>query len=229
MNTAEHAHDVLQTRDFVVDVRYLPQEFGYLENEIQIKKSRFIARLTRIASEDEYKSFIEQARKDNHGCRHVCSAAVYRDGGQVITRSSDDGEPSGTAGRPMLDVLQGSGLMDVAVVVIRYFGGTLLGAGGLVRAYSESTSLVLEGVKRLQRVEREVWQLPISHAEAGRVESDLRAKGIQVIDVEYGSKAVLNLLIADADQARTLIQDVTNGAGRPEVVGVRTVELPLDK
>lgn len=105
------------------------------EAELVEKKSRFIATVRPVASEEEAAAFIEEMKKKYYDARHNCSAFVIGDRGQ-LTRSSDDGEPSGTAGRPMLEVLLGSGIRNIAAVVTRYFGGTLLGTGGLVRAYS---------------------------------------------------------------------------------------------
>ncbi|MGQ4534050.1 IMPACT family protein [Dermabacteraceae bacterium P13115] len=197
----------------------------YRETELVIKRSRFIARAARISNEDEYKAFIDRGRREHHASRHVCSAALYLDGDQVITRSSDDGEPSGTAGRPMLDVVQGSGLVDVGVIVIRYFGGILLGAGGLVHAYSEATSQVLDGIPTKERVRREIWRLNLNHADAGRVESELRAAGVHVADVSYANRVNLDLMVADADETRRLIADITRGACTPEVMGERTLEI----
>ncbi len=109
------------------------------EAELVEKKSRFIATVRPVASEEEAAAFIEEMKKKYYDARHNCSAYVIGSRAQ-ITRSSDDGEPGGTAGRPMLEVLLGSGIRNVAVVVTRYFGGTLLGTGGLVRAYSAQGS-----------------------------------------------------------------------------------------
>lgn len=113
------------------------------QGEIMEKKSRFIADVRKVESEEEATAFIEEIKKKYWDARHHCSAFVIGQKGQ-LTRCSDDGEPSGTAGRPMLEVLLGEGICDIAVVVTRYFGGVLLGTGGLVRAYSAA---VKEGLK----------------------------------------------------------------------------------
>jgi len=105
--------------------------------EVVEKKSRFIANIRQVVSEEEAVNFIEEMKKQYWDAKHNCSAFVIGNKGQ-LTRCSDDGEPSGTAGRPMLEVLLGEEIRNVAVVVTRYFGGTLLGTGGLVRAYSEA-------------------------------------------------------------------------------------------
>ena len=107
------------------------------EGEIVEKKSRFISTIRKCETEEEAVAFIEEMKKKYWDARHNCSAFIIGSRGE-LTRCSDDGEPSGTAGRPMLEVLTGSGIRNIAVVVTRYFGGTLLGTGGLVRAYSKA-------------------------------------------------------------------------------------------
>lgn len=114
--------------------------------EIEEKKSRFIATLCPVETQEEALAFIEEMKKKYWDARHNCSAFVIGDEAQV-TRCNDDGEPSGTAGRPMLEVLLGSGVRNVAVVVTRYFGGTLLGTGGLVRAYTQAVQAGLDSCK----------------------------------------------------------------------------------
>ena len=111
--------------------------------EIVEKKSRFIATCKPVTTEEDAVVFIESVKKQYWDARHNCSAFVIGSKGE-LTRCSDDGEPSGTAGRPMLEILLGEGIRNIAVVVTRYFGGTLLGTGGLVRAYSDA---VREGLK----------------------------------------------------------------------------------
>ena len=114
------------------------------EIDLEIKRSHFLARAQRADCEEEARAFIAAVRSRYPDARHHCSAYIVPSPGALpIERSSDDGEPSGTAGQPMLETLRSSGLTATAVVVTRYFGGTLLGTGGLVRAYSESTTCVL--------------------------------------------------------------------------------------
>ena len=120
---------------------------GIVEEEI--KKSRFICHLKRISSEEEGREFIAQIKKEHHKANHSCSAMIVGDDGQ-IKRSSDDGEPSGTAGVPMLTVLEKQGLTNVVAVVTRYFGGIKLGAGGLIRAYSGSVAHAIEEIGRVE-------------------------------------------------------------------------------
>ena len=116
---------------------------GSGEAEIEVKKSRFIAAVKSCRSEEEARAFIESVRKKHYDARHNCFAFRIGDEKTVLERQSDDGEPQGTAGKPMLEILKGAGLYDVCAVVTRYFGGTLLGTGGLVRAYSDALKQAL--------------------------------------------------------------------------------------
>lgn len=125
--------------------RLIPLET--VENEIMVVNSRFIASLAAVKSVDEARAFIAEVKKQHPSATHHVPAFVIGHGNSTITHCSDDGEPSGTAGRPALAVLQGSGLGNVVVVVTRYFGGTKLGTGGLVRAYGDAVREVLKGVK----------------------------------------------------------------------------------
>jgi len=125
-----------------------------LSHEIEVKKSRFLTLVARVSTPAEAREVVNERKAAMPDARHHCAAfVVSADGAQPFSHSSDDGEPSGTAGRPMLDVLAGSKLVDVVAVVTRYFGGTLLGTGGLVRAYSDSVRECLEGAPVVVRDE----------------------------------------------------------------------------
>ncbi len=132
------------------DAYLLPAE--EVRRELTVFNSRFIATLAPVASVEEAKAFVARIRKEFADASHNVPAYIIGGGNSITEYCSDDGEPSGTSGRPALAVLRGSGLGDVAVVVTRYFGGTLLGKGGLVRAYTEATQLVVQAVPRAQRV-----------------------------------------------------------------------------
>lgn len=178
----------------------LPAE-GLVTHEFEVKRSRFITWIDRAGSEDAARALIHSAREAYPDARHHCSAfVVHVEGAQPIERSSDDGEPSGTAGRPMLEVLKGSGMLDVAAVVIRYFGGIKLGTGGLVSAYTDAVADALPQVRRRRRVVRELVTVNLPHAEAGRVEAELRAHGVDVVGVEYGSLARYTLAFAPGER-----------------------------
>lgn len=177
--------------------------------EIEVKRSRFIAYVARADSETDARTHVETIRKRHWDARHNCSAFVLGPDG-ATARSSDDGEPAGTAGAPILEVIRGVALSDVVVVVTRYFGGTLLGAGGLVRAYSDATRAGLEAAGVRQRRLLRLWDLTVEHADAGRLENELRARGVTVRDVTYADAAILHL--ASDDDLTGLVASVTAGA-----------------
>lgn len=140
-----------------------------LFHEIEIKKSRFLTHLFRVDSEEEARTFIHLITDTYPDARHHCTAFIIAtDGAYPLMHSSDNGEPAGTAGRPMLDVLTGLSLVNTLAVVTRYFGGTLLGSGGLVHAYSSSVSECLEGAKVCERRRIPQWKFLIPHAQAGK-------------------------------------------------------------
>ncbi len=182
------------------------------QGEIMEKKSRFIADVRKVESEEEATAFIEEIKKKYWDARHHCSAFVIGQKGQ-LTRCSDDGEPSGTAGRPMLEVLLGEGICDIAVVVTRYFGGVLLGTGGLVRAYSAA---VKEGLKNCvtgyRRLGTEI-EVQTDYTGLGKLQYLLASRQISPIGEEYGADVKLRLLIPaeKAEDLRTELTDALNG------------------
>ena len=196
-------------------------------NEIEIKRSRFITWIARAETEDEAREVIARARHEFPDARHHCSAfIVHVDGAVPIERSSDDGEPAGTAGKPMLDALRGSGLESAVAVVIRYFGGVKLGAGGLVHAYSESVSQVLEAVPRAEKSLRELISVNLPHADAGRIEAELRTHGVDVVDVAYAAQAQYTFAIAPGSRGEfdDLLAAVTHGTATAREAGTMWVE-----
>lgn len=173
-------------------------------HQLEIKRSRFITVLRRAGTEEEARELLAELRREFHDARHHCSAFVIgpdRD----VQRSNDDGEPSGTAGIPMLEALTKretapgvTDLSDVSAVVVRYFGGILLGAGGLVRAYSESVSSALAEAPLARRSRLRICAASVPHSVAGRLENDLRAAGFVMADTSYGSRdAILRLALPD--------------------------------
>ena len=162
----------------------------YLKEEVtvrqEIKKSKFICVLARIRTPEELKSLIARLKKDYPQATHYCSAMISGS----LTHSSDDGEPSGTAGRPMLDVLAGSKADQIGAVVIRYFGGTLLGKGGLVRAYSGGVADALKEAEFLEAKTFGLYALEVPYDLAGKAEAWLRSKGVSDLEADYGSQAL---------------------------------------
>lgn len=173
-------------------------------HEIEIKRSRFITVLRRAEHEDAARDLVAGLRREFHDARHHCSAFVLGPD-RGIQRSNDDGEPSGTAGVPMLEAIlkretgpEVTDLSDVSAVVVRYFGGILLGAGGLVRAYSESVSAALELAPMVRRRRLRICSASVSHSAAGRLENDLRAAGFAMAGTSYGARdTVLRVAIPD--------------------------------
>ncbi|MDI9895621.1 YigZ family protein [Rhodococcus sp. IEGM 1381] len=201
---------------------------GRVECEIEIKKSRFVAVVDRAATEADARVMIECARKADPAAGHHCSAFMVdaSSADPRIERSNDDGEPGGTAGMPMLEVLRGHHLTNVVAVVSRYFGGTKLGTGGLARAYSGAVIEALTGAAFLTRERREILTLELDHAEVGRVESELRGHGVFVVGTFYAARAVLTVAAANADSLAALVASLTSGRVAPVRSGHMYVEIP---
>ena len=140
------------------------------QSEIEIKKSRFICSLKRIESEEEAKNFIQEIKKEHWKAHHNCSAFVIGEKNE-IQRSSDDGEPSGTAGVPMLEVLKKNQLINVAAVVTRYFGGTKLGTGGLIRAYTHAVSQALSDIGIVEGTLQQEISVMITYPQLGKLQN----------------------------------------------------------
>lgn len=202
-----------------------------VDAEIDVKRSRFLCRLVRIESEAAARAAIDDARKEHWSARHHCSAFVLGASGapDQVRRSHDDGEPSGTAGRPMLEALAGRGFVDCAAVVTRYFGGTLLGAGGLARAYSEVVLAAVDAAHShgqvVERERRELFRLVLNHADAGRIEAELRQRGVLVLGTDYGQQAVLQIADDDAERVTAIVAHVTAGSSELEAIGHEWVDV----
>lgn len=208
---------------------YVRPQPGRYSSEVEIKRSRFIALATRCATEDEARDFIGTIRREYPDARHHCSAFVVQvDAAQPIERSSDDGEPAGTAGQPMLEVLKGwhdpEPLQDVAVVVVRYFGGVKLGTGGLVRAYQEATREVLQQVPLVLRRQLDLYSCEVPHADAGRVEAEVRTAGYTVVGVEYKAAAELAIACEPGAPLPDFLASITSGAVEAHLEGQRWIE-----
>ncbi len=196
-------------------------------HEWEVKRSRFITLIRRVRSEEEAREFIHEVRAGYPDARHHCSAfLIHVDDANPIERSSDDGEPSGTAGKPMLEQLKGSGMLDVAAVVVRYFGGIKLGAGGLVHAYSNSVGDALPQVSQVVRSIRELYTVEFPHADAGRLEAELRARGVEVTDAKYGLAVTYTLAVdpGGREELESTLASLTSGAATLREAGVAWVE-----
>jgi len=187
------------------------------ESEIVIQKSRFLGYFLPVSSEEEAQEALTKIRKQHYDARHCCYAYRVRAGN--VVRSSDDGEPSGTAGAPILSVLTGAGVDDVLCAVVRYFGGVLLGTGGLVRAYGKSASEALAATKITQMIVCRRIQITISYAAFHVVEPSIRAHRYP-FQAEYGELVTLSLLLPEeeTDQFSAWITDRTDGSAKIEVL-----------
>jgi len=209
-----------------------------VRHELEIKRSRFITVLRRAGTEDDARDLVASLRREFHDARHHCSAFIIgpdRD----VQRSSDDGEPSGTAGIPMLEALAKretmpgvADLSDVSAVVVRYFGGVLLGAGGLVRAYSESVSSALAAVSMVRRSRLRICSTAVPPASAGRLENDLRAAGFVMGETSYGGRdTVLRVALPDEpasiEAAAERLRSLTAGTAMLTPEGTEWVDVPL--
>ncbi len=208
----------------------VPADTSASEIDLEIKRSHFLGLAARTTSEAQAREFIASRRALYPDARHHCSAFIIANPGATPTeRSNDDGEPSGTAGKPMLEVLRGSQIFDVTVVVTRYFGGTLLGTGGLVRAYSQATTQALEQLSLCRRSQQYLWQLRAPVAEAGRIEAELRAGGANIVQTRWESQATIELAsaVGNPTELAALVANVTRGQGQLEAAGTKILELPL--
>lgn len=181
------------------------------ETEFVEKRSRFIGRIWHTETEEEALEHIQQMRRQHYDATHNVYAYVIRDGAM---RYSDDGEPQGTAGMPVLEVLRREEVYNVCCVVTRYFGGILLGAGGLVRAYAKSAKLALDcaGISRKQ-----VWEhidLPCPYAMYERMKQVIAACGAQILDTEYGAEIVLHCIVPHAQKENLIAKLIDSSAGR---------------
>jgi len=185
------------------------------EAELVEKKSRFIATVRPVASEEEAAAFIEEMKKKYYDARHNCSAFVIGDRGQ-LTRSSDDGEPSGTAGRPMLEVLLGSGIRNIAAVVTRYFGGTLLGTGGLVRAYSGVLKEALAKCETARQHFGVRMKIKADYNAVGKLQYILAGRGIAIEDSVYAADVEMTVIAPIEEYDRLCKELVEATSGRAE-------------
>lgn len=164
--------------------------------EITEKKSRFIATLAPVSTAEEAADFVRDIRKQHWNAKHHCSAWIIG-ADQAILHSSDDGEPAGTAGKPILSVLSGHRLFDVVAVVTRYFGGVLLGTGGLVRAYSGAVEECIAGAVLKEMTPAAQMQLTASYNDVGRLQYMIAQNGLSVLSSDYTDKVVFQLLVPE--------------------------------
>lgn len=175
---------------------YTVKESGI--HEISIQKSRFIAHLSRATSEEEAIEFIEQIKKEHWNATHNCSSYLIGENDQV-QKANDDGEPSGTAGVPMLEVLKKRRLKDTVAVVTRYFGGVKLGAGGLIRAYGSAVSEGLNAIGVVERKRMQVIHTSIDYHWLGKVENELRQSHYLLKEISYLENVDVQTYVLEAE------------------------------
>lgn len=185
------------------------------EHEIVIEKSRFIAHVARTETEADAQAFITEIKKQHKDATHNCSAYLIGEHNQ-IQKALDDGEPSGTAGVPILEVLKKKNLKDTTVVVTRYFGGIKLGAGGLIRAYSKATSEGIEATGIVERKLMRVISTKVDYTWLGKLENELRASIYQMKEIEYLDQVIIHIF-AEEEKKQACIEwmtELTNGQAK---------------
>jgi uncharacterized YigZ family protein len=193
--------------------------------EIEAEKSRFVCTIARVPDEVEARGVIDQVRKRYWNAGHHCNAFIVGPD-RTVEQANDDGEPPGTGGPPILAVLRGRELTDVVAVVSRWFGGVMLGTGGLTRAYADATRAALEEVGVVERVLQELCEVSVDIAAVGRLEHDLRSRGARVLGVEYTGEASLRFAIPPRARAvaEEIIAELTGGSTQLRVIGQRWVD-----
>ncbi|WP_108668990.1 YigZ family protein [Peribacillus acanthi] len=185
---------------------------GYGEHEIVIQKSRFIAYVERAETEEAAQDFIQTIKKKHWDATHNCSAYMIGEHDQ-IQKANDDGEPSGTAGVPMLEVLKKKGLKDTVVVVTRYFGGIKLGGGGLIRAYGKSTSEGINATGIVRRKLMRVMHTKVDYTWLGKLENELRSSVYNLKEIHYLENVEIETFVEEGqkDNFRNWMTELTNG------------------
>ncbi|MFS9336909.1 YigZ family protein [Streptococcus intermedius] len=202
------------------------KEDGQVQEEI--KKSRFICHIKRVTTEDEARNFIQAVKKEHYKATHNCSAFILGERSEM-KRSSDDGEPSGTAGVPMLGVLENQQLTNVCAVVTRYFGGIKLGAGGLIRAYSSNVALAIKEIGIVHIKEQLGLRIALSYSQYQELPNFLKANHLQEQDTSF-TEQVQTTIFVDKDDKDSVIEELIelfNGKINITDQGLRKVEVPV--
>ena len=194
----------------------------------EIKKSRFICHAKRVYSEEEARDFIAAIKKEHYKATHNCSAFIVGEKSE-IKRTSDDGEPSGTAGVPMLGVMENHQLTNVCFVVTRYFGGIKLGAGGLIRAYAGSVALAIKEIGLIEIKEQAGLRLKMSYSQYQNFDNFLKAEDLIEFDTEFTDLVATTIYIdkQEKDPLEQKLVEFFNGKIQIDDQGLREVEIPL--
>lgn len=195
------------------------------ESRIEVKKSVFIGRAVRIRSANDADEFITQARGMYPDARHCCYAWTLTSGTN-LRKYSDDGEPSGTAGMPILSVIDKNGISDVAVTVTRYFGGILLGKGGLVRAYTDAAIAALDSALPVRTEQGEAYRIYCPYGISDKISYLIETSGWKIEDTEYGSQVGITCVVPKTDSEKLVLSvtDRTSGKCEAVLIGEREIE-----
>ncbi|MCP3740153.1 YigZ family protein [Rossellomorea sp. BNER] len=187
---------------------------SYGESEINIERSRFITYVKRVETEEAAQEFIQEIKKKHWDANHNCSAYMIGEN-NLIQKANDDGEPSGTAGVPMLEVLKKRDLKDTVVVVTRYFGGIKLGAGGLIRAYGKATSEGLNATGIVERKLMRIMKTKIDYTWLGKVENEVRSSHYQLKEIHYLESVEIEAYVVEGEKEQFVdwMTELTNGQG----------------
>ena len=209
-----------------MDEYLVPTQFG--EDEFIEKKSRFIGRAWPVETEEEALARIQEMKKQHYDATHNCWAYIIKDG---AVRFSDDGEPGGTAGMPMLQVLQREGLYNIVCVVTRYFGGILLGAGGLVRAYTKGAKIAVDAAGKSMKRVWTVLYVPCPYTFYERMKLEVAAFGGIIRDTQFGAEVELEILVAapKAQEFLDRIVDMTSGTVEGMEIGQEYRAFPVEE
>lgn len=202
---------------------------GYGESEIIIQKSRFLTYVSRAETEQQAQDFINNIKEKHKSANHNCSAYIIGEHDN-IQKANDDGEPSGTAGVPMLEVLKKQGLQDTVVVVTRYFGGIKLGGGGLIRAYGKATTEGIDAAKVVERKLHHLMKISIDYTWLGKVENEVRNSVYPLKEINY-AELVEVMVFTKADEEETFINwmaEMTNGQAKLELVEKEFLEFTVN-
>lgn len=202
------------------------KENGRVEEEI--KKSRFICHVKQVETEEEARDFINSIKKEHYKATHNCSAFILGEKSE-IKRTSDDGEPSSTAGIPMLGVLESHQLTNLCVVVTRYFGGIKLGAGGLIRAYAGSVALAVKEIGLVEIKEQVGLRLQLSYSQYQEYANFLKSENLMEFDTEFTDSVATTIFVNKEDQNRIEegLIEFFNGKVQLSNQGIRQVEVPI--
>lgn len=202
---------------------------GYGESEIIIQKSRFLTYVSRAETEQQAQDFINIIKEKHKSANHNCSAYIIGEHDN-IQKANDDGEPSGTAGVPMLEVLKKQGLQDTVVVVTRYFGGIKLGGGGLIRAYGKAITEGIDAAKVVERKLHHLMKISIDYTWLGKVENEVRNSVYPLKEINY-AELVEVMVFSKADEEETFINwmaEMTNGQAKVELVEKEFLEFTVN-